>query len=149
MNFLKPLSATAQQARKIYTSSALFRHYSYTLHSPLLMQNHIMTTSTMQTTINHHLDTQGLICPEPVMMLHRIIRQAEGGEVIEILATDPATTRDIPNFCRHLGHELLKQEALAENVSLSIDPDEITVASDDDAPLNGTLYRYLVKKKDA
>lgn len=83
------------------------------------------------------------------MMLHRIIRQADGGEVIEVLATDPATTRDIPNFCRHLGHELLNQEILAESVDLTIDPDEITVASDDDAPINGTLYRYLVKKKRA
>ncbi|KRG33489.1 MULTISPECIES: sulfurtransferase TusA [unclassified Psychrobacter] len=107
-----------------------------------------MSTSTIQTTINHHLDTQGLICPEPVMMLHRTIRNADGGEVIEILATDPATTRDIPNFCRHLGHELLGQETLAENVSLDTDPDEIKVDSDD-APMSVTLYRYLVKKKSA
>ena len=108
-----------------------------------------MTTSTTQTTINHHLDTQGLICPEPVMMLHRTIRKADAGDVIEILATDPATTRDIPNFCRHLGHELVQQETLAENVSLNTDPDEITIASDDNAPINATLYRYLVKKKSA
>ena len=106
-----------------------------------------MTTSIMQPTINHHLDTQGLICPEPVMMLHRIIRKADGGDVIEILATDPATTRDIPNFCRHLGHELLAQETLAENVSLDIDPDEIRVSDDDEESSNSTLYRYLVKKK--
>ena len=108
-----------------------------------------MTTSTSDSTIQHHLDTQGLICPEPVMMLHRTIRNAEAGAVIEILATHPATTRDIPNFCRHLGHELVKQETLAENVPLNVDPDEITIADDDDAPINATLYRYLVKKKNA
>ena len=101
------------------------------------------------TSIDHHLDTQGLICPEPIMMLHRMIRSANGGEVIEILATDPATTRDIPNFCRHLGHELLGQETLAENVSLDTDPDEIKVDSDDTVPMSVTLYRYLVKKKSA
>ncbi|MBH0084731.1 sulfurtransferase TusA [Psychrobacter sp. SCQQ22] len=108
-----------------------------------------MTTSITDTSISHHLDTQGLICPEPVMMLHRVIRKADSGEVIEILATDPATTRDIPNFCRHLGHELLAQETLAENVSLDTDPDEIKVDSDDTAPMSVTLYRYLVKKKSA
>ena len=86
-----------------------------------------MTTSILDSNINHHLDTQGLICPEPVMMLHKIIRKADGGDVIEILATDPATTRDIPNFCRHLGHTLVRQEIL------------------NDAP----TYRYLVKKKSA
>ena len=108
-----------------------------------------MTTSMPDTSINHHLDTQGLICPEPIMMLHRVIRKADSGDVIEILATDPATTRDIPNFCRHLGHELLSQETLAENMSLDTDPDEIKVDSDDTAPMSVTLYRYLVKKKSA
>lgn len=83
------------------------------------------------------------------MMLHRIIRKADGGDVIEILATDPATTRDIPNFCRHLGHELLSQEVLADNVSLVVDPDEIRVAGDDEKGSKSTLYRYLVKKKSA
>ena len=108
-----------------------------------------MTTSISDTTIQHHLDTQGLICPEPVMMLHRIIRKAEAGAVIEILATDPATTRDIPNFCRHLGHELVQQETLAENVPLNVDLDEITIAGDNNPPISATLYRYLVKKKNA
>ncbi len=109
-----------------------------------------MTTLTSNTIVNHHLDTQGLICPEPVMMLHKTIRRADRGDIIEVLATDPATTRDIPNFCRHLGHELLTQETVAENVSLDIDPDEIKVASDsDDEQASATLYRYLVKKKSA
>ena len=108
-----------------------------------------MTTSTMTTPINHYLDTQGLICPEPVMMLHRTIRQADSGEIIEILATDPATTRYIPNFCRHLGHELVHQETVAEQVDLAVDPDEITIDSDSIEPTRATLYRYLVKKKSA
>ena len=106
-----------------------------------------MTTSIPNTDIDHHLDTQGLICPEPVMMLHRVIRKADSGEVIEILATDPATTRDIPNFCRHLGHELMTQETLAENINLDTDPDEITIDGDDTTPASATLYRYVVKKK--
>lgn len=106
-----------------------------------------MTTPISDTPINHHLDTQGLICPEPVMMLHRVIRKADSGDMIEILATDPATTRDIPNFCRHLGHELISQETLAENISVDTDPDEITIDSDDTTPASVTLYRYVVKKK--
>lgn len=108
-----------------------------------------MTISTSNFTANHHLDTQGLICPEPVMMLHKTIRRADGGDIIEVLATDPATTRDIPNFCRHLGHELLTQETVAENITLSVDPDEIRIDSDENEPASVTLYRYLVKKKSA
>ena len=44
------------------------------------------------------------------MLLHKIVREAAVGNVIKITATDPSTTRDIPNFCRFLGHELLGQE---------------------------------------
>lgn len=56
---------------------------------------------------HHTLDTQGLICPDPIMLLHKTIRKAAAGEVIHVLASDPATTRDIPNFCQHLRHSLL------------------------------------------
>lgn len=59
---------------------------------------------------DHTLDTCGLFCPEPIMMLHSKIRDVVEGEVIEIWATDPATTRDIPKFCAFLGHELLQQD---------------------------------------
>ncbi len=56
------------------------------------------------------LDTCGLYCPEPVMMLHNAVRDVVVGEVIVVVATDPATTRDIPKFCTFLGHSLLSQE---------------------------------------
>lgn len=60
------------------------------------------------------LDTSGLNCPEPVMMLHQAIRRAHGGQIIELWATDPSTQRDIPRFCEHLGHTLLVQRVEGE-----------------------------------
>ncbi len=59
--------------------------------------------------VSCQLDTQGLMCPEPVMMLHGKIREMASGDVVEVLATDPSTMRDIPKFCQFLGHELLQQ----------------------------------------
>jgi tRNA 2-thiouridine synthesizing protein A len=56
------------------------------------------------------LDASGLLCPEPVMLLHKAVREMQAGEVIEVLATDPSTQRDIPKFCQFLGHELIAQE---------------------------------------
>lgn len=58
---------------------------------------------------DYELDTTGLRCPEPVMMLHRQIRSMTVGEVVRVLATDPATRRDIPQFCEFLNHDLLEQ----------------------------------------
>ena len=59
---------------------------------------------------DHILDATGLFCPEPVMLLHNTIRDMAVGEVVQVLATDPSTQRDIPKFCRFLGHELLQQD---------------------------------------
>ena len=56
------------------------------------------------------LDVTGLYCPEPVMMLHNKIRDMKTGESVQVIATDPATQRDIPKFCGFLGHQLLHQD---------------------------------------
>jgi len=56
------------------------------------------------------LDTQGLYCPEPVMLLHSKIRDIAVGDTLQVLATDPSTVRDIPKFCMFLGHELIEHD---------------------------------------
>lgn len=57
----------------------------------------------------HELDATGLMCPEPVMMLHSKVRDMAVGEVLKVIATDPSTKRDIAKFCSFLGHTLEKQ----------------------------------------
>ena len=64
----------------------------------------------MSAQIDHWLDARGLLCPEPVMLLHNKVREMAAGELLEVLATDPSTERDIPKFCAFLGHELVLQE---------------------------------------
>ncbi|WP_049629560.1 sulfurtransferase TusA [Cellvibrio sp. pealriver] len=64
----------------------------------------------MNERIDKSLDASGLMCPEPVMMLHKIMREASAGNLIEVIATDPSTLRDIPKFCLFLGHELVSQK---------------------------------------
>jgi tRNA 2-thiouridine synthesizing protein A len=61
---------------------------------------------------DHILDASGLLCPEPVMLLHNRIRDIAVGETLQIQATDPSTERDIPRFCVFLGHELLEHNAV-------------------------------------
>ena len=68
------------------------------------------------------LDAPGLRCPEPVMMVRKTVRHMEDGQTLLIIADDPATTRDIPGFCRFMDHQLLAQDT------------------------GQTPYRYLVKK---
>ena len=49
------------------------------------------------------------------MMLHKIMREAMVGNVVEVIATDPSTLRDIPKFCLFLGHELIEQQETDEH----------------------------------
>ena len=65
--------------------------------------------------IDHILDAKGLYCPEPVMLLHNMIGEMAVGEVLQVLATDPSTQRDIPKFCEFLGHELLERDEFEGN----------------------------------
>ena len=59
---------------------------------------------------DHELDAVGLLCPEPVMMLHNKVREMTEGQTLAITATDPSTTRDIPKFCNFLDHELVDKK---------------------------------------
>jgi tRNA 2-thiouridine synthesizing protein A len=65
----------------------------------------------MNSKIDKILDTSGLLCPEPVMLLHKAVKELANGAVIKVIATDPSTTRDVPKFCHFLGYELIKQDA--------------------------------------
>ena len=66
----------------------------------------------MKEIIDKILDASGLLCPEPVMLLHKVMREAVSGNLIEVVATDPSTVRDVPKFCLFLGHELIEQKQI-------------------------------------
>tara|TARA_Y100001970_G_scaffold180935_1_gene220272 strand:- start:796 stop:1038 length:243 start_codon:yes stop_codon:yes gene_type:complete len=61
------------------------------------------------------INAKGLKCPEPIMMLHKAIRESQHGDKIEIFATDPTTERDIDKFCEFLGHKLIKKQIKKDN----------------------------------
>ncbi|NVJ50629.1 MAG: sulfurtransferase TusA [Gammaproteobacteria bacterium] len=56
------------------------------------------------------LDTLGLRCPEPVMMIRKTLRNLEPGDVVKVIADDPATLRDVVKFCQFMDHQLLQQQ---------------------------------------
>lgn len=55
------------------------------------------------------LDTSGKCCPMPMVETNKAIKTLDPGQVLEIVATDPATQTDIPSWCRRTGNELLEQ----------------------------------------
>ena len=65
---------------------------------------------------DEQIDTKGLLCPEPLMLVRNRVRAMAPGQILHIEATDPSTHRDFVNFCRFMGHELI--EAKTEGTPL-------------------------------
>ncbi|TKJ26541.1 MAG: hypothetical protein CEE41_02105 [Hadesarchaea archaeon B3_Hades] len=53
------------------------------------------------------LDCLGLYCPEPVYKTRTELDKMKIGEIIEVLADDPAAEADIRSFVKRLEQELL------------------------------------------
>ena len=68
----------------------------------------IQLRSSIVTDIDYEIDTRGVLCPEPLMLVRNRIREMASGETIRVEATDPSTMRDFTNFCRFMGHELVE-----------------------------------------
>jgi len=52
------------------------------------------------------LDATGLKCPMPVLRARRSLKAMASGQVLELLADDPASARDVPAFCEMTGDTL-------------------------------------------
>ena len=61
-----------------------------------------------QTKPDRNLDCVGLFCPEPVFRTRQEIDKLAVGEVLEVIADDPASEEDIPRLVKRLGLKLLK-----------------------------------------
>ena len=56
---------------------------------------------------NRELDCLGLYCPEPVFRTRQEIDKLAVGQVLEVIADDPAAEEDIKRLVKRLGHQLL------------------------------------------
>ncbi len=58
---------------------------------------------------NAELDATGLLCPLPVLKARKRLNALETGQILKMLADDPAAIVDVPHFCTEQGHKLLQQ----------------------------------------
>ena len=56
------------------------------------------------------LDTKGLNCPLPILKAKKALKSLDGGQVLEVISTDPGSVADFGAFCRTTGNELLEQK---------------------------------------
>ena len=72
---------------------------------------------------DHELDACGLNCPLPLLRLKKTLMKMQSGEVVRVLATDPAAYLDIGVFSDQSGNTILEYYEQ-----------------------NGTQYFYICKK---
>ncbi len=53
------------------------------------------------------IDALGLLCPLPVLRIQKKMRILETGDIVKVIADDPAALVDIPHYCSERGHTLL------------------------------------------
>ena len=67
------------------------------------------------------LDTSGLKCPLPVLRARKALQSLAAGDVLEVIANDPAAAKDFPAFCEATGHRLIAQFQDGETLIFQIE----------------------------
>ena len=55
------------------------------------------------------VDARGLSCPMPIVKTAQAIKTLPSGALIEVLATDPGSVKDMAAWSRTTGNELVEQ----------------------------------------
>jgi len=56
------------------------------------------------------IDCRGLPCPRPIIELAKALPTVEVGELLAVVADDPAARHDVPAWCRLRGQEYVGEE---------------------------------------
>ena len=73
-----------------------------------------------QTKPDRNLDCIGLYCPEPVFRTRQEIDKLDVGEVLEVIADDPAAEEDIPRLVKRLGLEIVEMRKEKDQIHFFI-----------------------------
>jgi tRNA 2-thiouridine synthesizing protein A len=78
---------------------------------------------TVTTTVAKTVDARGLSCPLPIVKTALAIKELASGDLIEVIATDPGSTKDFAAWTKSTGNELVESS------------------------VDGAVFRYLLRKK--
>ena len=73
--------------------------------------------------IDQWVDARGLSCPMPIVKTAQAMKSLASGALIEVLATDPGSVKDVAAWSRTTGNELLESSS------------------------DGDTYRFIIRRK--
>jgi len=78
----------------------------------LIVADDLIPETTMtQATVDREVDARGLNCPLPILRTKKALNEMVTGQVLKVVATDPASQRDFQAFSRQTGNALIDQSA--------------------------------------
>ena len=69
------------------------------------------------------VDAKGLSCPMPIVKTAQAVKTLAPGALVEVLATDPGSTKDFVAWSKTTGNELVEQS------------------------VDGGVYRFVIRRK--
>mgnify|MGYP003307107126 FL=1 len=69
---------------------------------------------------NKTIDVRGLYCPSPALQTTVELSKMQVGEILKVLADDPAAEDDITELCHKRGHELLELKKNGNDLEFTI-----------------------------
>lgn len=63
------------------------------------------------------LDCRDLPCPRPIIELARHLAQVEVGDLLAVVAHDPAARVDVPAWCRMRGQEWVRADTASDGAA--------------------------------
>ena len=63
----------------------------------------------MDVQVLQRVDARGLSCPMPIVKTAQAIKGLPSGALLELLATDPGSVKDVAAWSRTTGNELVEQ----------------------------------------
>ena len=79
-----------------------------------------MVNSSSPKQVHQILDCIGLYCPTPVLKTRQEMNKLAIGEILEILADDPAAEEDLKAWAKRTGQKILKIEKTNEGMRFLI-----------------------------
>jgi tRNA 2-thiouridine synthesizing protein A len=61
---------------------------------------------------DHSLDVRGCKCPQPLLQARIKLKQMAKGEVLQVVATDPASVDDFEVFSTMSGYDMLATDVI-------------------------------------
>jgi tRNA 2-thiouridine synthesizing protein A len=77
----------------------------------------------MSLQISQTLDARGLSCPMPIVKTAQAIKPLPSGALLELLATDPGSIKDVAAWSRSTGNPIVEQS------------------------VDGGVYRFVLRRK--